>query len=341
MNKIRKILKAAAWLIGTPVILFLLFAILIYIPPFQQFAVNKAGGMLSESMGVKVEVGKVRLAFPLDLALHNTVAVETAGDTLLQVRAMRLGVQMLPLLKGRADIDELAIFDAEVDTRSFVSDVRVKGRVAELSASSHGVDWAKEFVRVDHVTLRGATLDIQLGDTAQPDTAVSRVAWIIEANRAEISDAKLRVRMPGDSLCLVAAMGKAQFRGGRFDLGRGSYALRSLLVSRSSVQYDLPFAPSMPRGIDPAHLSISNLGLSAEDALFTEAGVVRLDLRRLMFEEKSGIRLSSLSGKLEKDSLRLRLSGGKLLTPTSRLTVEANIDLSSFTPGKGARAKSR
>ena len=70
----RRILVAAGCIVATPIVLFLLLAILIYIPPVQNFAVRKVAAGLSESLGMSVGVERVRLAFPLDLAVHNVLA---------------------------------------------------------------------------------------------------------------------------------------------------------------------------------------------------------------------------------------------------------------------------
>ena len=51
----------------TPIFLLLLLFVLIYCPPVQKFAVDKAAEILSEEMGMEVTVENVNLKFPLDL----------------------------------------------------------------------------------------------------------------------------------------------------------------------------------------------------------------------------------------------------------------------------------
>ena len=71
----KRIVRIFAWIVLTPIALFLLLAILIYIPPVQQFAVDRAAQYLTKKTGVRFNVESVRLAFPLDLAIHNVTAV--------------------------------------------------------------------------------------------------------------------------------------------------------------------------------------------------------------------------------------------------------------------------
>ena len=55
------------WLLASPFILFALLILLLYLPPVQRFAVDKASKMASESTGLDITVGRLDLRFPLDL----------------------------------------------------------------------------------------------------------------------------------------------------------------------------------------------------------------------------------------------------------------------------------
>ena len=66
-NRSRRWLKWTGIVLASPVVLFLLLAILIYLPPVQDLVVRKVAQRLSASTGMTVKVEQVRLAFPLDL----------------------------------------------------------------------------------------------------------------------------------------------------------------------------------------------------------------------------------------------------------------------------------
>ena len=129
--KKKKTLKWLGVIIASPVVLFLLLAILIYIPPVQNFVVHKVAAVMSERMGMTFSIEKVRLAFPLDLSLHKVMAVER-GDTLLDAQHLRLNVRLMPLFEGRADVDGLELYGVKLDTKSYISDTHVKGCAEEL-----------------------------------------------------------------------------------------------------------------------------------------------------------------------------------------------------------------
>ena len=50
-----------------PIALVLLLSILLYIPPFQNFAVRKATEYAGKVTGMQIGIEQIRLSFPLDL----------------------------------------------------------------------------------------------------------------------------------------------------------------------------------------------------------------------------------------------------------------------------------
>lgn len=241
MNKkkaLRRTLKGICIATATPILLFLLLAVALYIPPLQNLIVHKTAARLSASTGTDIHIERVRLAFPLDLAVCGMKAVEAGGDTLLSARALRVEVALWPLFSGRADIEGFGLHDVTVDTKSYLPDVRVAGRFRELSAASHGVEWGTERVRIDRLLLDGADLRVALSDTARRDTASGTSAWVIDVARADIRRSAAALSLPGDTVRVSLRLGEAALRGGHFDTGRACYALKSLLVRDGAVSYD-------------------------------------------------------------------------------------------------------
>ena len=180
----KKVLKRfaglVAWLVGLPIGLFLLLATLLYIPPVQQFLVNRVAAGLSESLGMRITVDRVRLAFPLDLVAERVLATEQQ-DTLLAVRSLRLSIPVRPLLEGRADVDGFRLFQAKVNSKDLLPDTYVRGTVGELTASLHGVEWQRERIVLDEAHLSHAHLMVALSDTAAVDTTPSTGKWLIRS----------------------------------------------------------------------------------------------------------------------------------------------------------------
>lgn len=350
----RRTLKGLGLAIVIPIVLFLVLATALYIPPIQNFIVHKAASRISASTGLDVRIDRVRLAFPLDLAVHGVQALD-GTDTLLAVRALRLDVSLLPLFHGRADIDGVSLYGATVDTRSYVSDVRVRGRLQEFSAASHGVEWANGNVRIDHVLLSGADLSVALSDTARKDTASSASVWVINVKKADIRQSAVRLSMPGDTMRVSARLGEAALRDGLFDTRKAFYAMRSLLVARGQVEYEtakrfdrsIHEVPALPlpvagtrdavaaRPFDPNHISISGLGVQIDTLSYDSAGTLRMGVRRVALRERCGLEVNGLSGSVYMDSARLSLPALRLRTTHSHLDADVDIAWRALSEGKG------
>ena len=64
-------LKWGAGIVLTPVLLFIILAVLLYLPPVQNWLVQQVTQRASEQTGMDISVGRVRLAFPLDLCIKD------------------------------------------------------------------------------------------------------------------------------------------------------------------------------------------------------------------------------------------------------------------------------
>ena len=339
-NMKKPIKKALKWLgitVATPIALFLLLAILLYIPPVQNFAVHQVANYLSGNLGMDVRINKVRLAFPLDLAIHHMTAVEK-GDTLLNADRLRLNVKLMPLFEGRADVDGFELYGLVIDTKSYISDTRIKGHAGQLTAAAHGVDWEKELVNLDHARLHDADIYVTLSDTAKKDTTESKAKWNIAVKKVDIERSKVHLQMPGDSMRIYANLGRAALRGGAFDTGRNYYAVKTLQLQDCDVNYDIPYIKPVA-GIDPNHIAVKRLTLMLDTLSYNNEGVLRAGLRGLTLHEKCGLDVTRLSGSVYMDTTQLRLPALQLRTPASRIDADVAFDFKAFSAGKGGHCQ--
>lgn len=339
-NMKKTIKKALKWLgitVATPIALFLLLAILLYIPPVQNFAVHQVANYLSGNLGMDVRIDKVRLAFPLDLAVHHMTAIEK-GDTLLNADRLRLNVKLMPLFEGRADVDGFELYGLVIDTKSYISDTRIKGHAGQLTAAAHGVDWEKELVNLDHARLHDADIYVTLSDTAKKDTTESKAKWNIAVKKVDIERSKVHLQMPGDSMRIYANLGRAALRGGAFDTGRNYYAVKALQLQDCDVNYDIPYIKPVA-GIDPNHIAVKRLTLMLDTLSYNNEGVLRAGLRGLTLHEKCGLDVTRLSGSVYMDTTQLRLPALLLRTPASRIDADVAFDFKAFSAGKGGHCQ--
>lgn len=195
-NKLRKIGKVALWVVCTPIVLFLILALLVYLPPVQNFIVQRVCTHFSETTGVQFSVDNVRLAFPLDLNVNGVKAVQK-GDTLLNARTVRLNLEMLPLFHGQANVSGIELDVSRIDTKNYISNTRIKGVVGHLTAETKGVNWQKQDVHVQLAQLRNSDITVALADSALDDTTTTKSHWRIRVDEVSLENVKARVALAG------------------------------------------------------------------------------------------------------------------------------------------------
>lgn len=260
------------------------------------------------------------------------------GDTLLNADRLRLNVKLMPLFEGRADVDGFELYGLVIDTKSYISDTRIKGHAGQLTAAAHGVDWEKELVNLDHARLHDADIYVTLSDTAKKDTTESKAKWNIAVKKVDIERSKVHLQMPGDSMRIYANLGLAALRGGAFDTGRNYYAVKALQLQDCDVNYDIPYIKPVA-GIDPNHIAVKRLTLMLDTLSYNNEGVLRAGLRGLTLHEKCGLDVTRLSGSVYMDTTQLRLPALRLRTPASRIDADVAFDFKAFSAGKGGHCQ--
>ena len=331
MKKLLKWLGIAAL---TPILLVFILAVLIYLPPVQNWAVKKVAAIASEKTGMQITIEHVNLEFPLDLgiegfrALHPNDSIANLQDTIADVRKMVCDVRLLPLLKKRVVIDELSMTQAKINTNGFIGDLRIKGDLQEFWLSSKGIDLDKETVEVNGARLSEARLDIALSDTAAVDTTESTAKWIINADSVSILKSDFIVHLPGDTLNAQAYMGRAVARDVLADIGNNIYKVGSLDWNQGRLNYDNRFEPAVD-GLDYNHLALSDINLRVESIEYIEPNTSVI-IKDLKAKEKSGLEISHLSAKVTMDDKRLTIPQLKLKTPDTEIETELAMDFSTF-----------
>ena len=141
----KKTLKVLLAVVITPIALFLILTLLLYCPPVQKWAVEKAAQVASEKTGMRITVEQLRLSFPLDLRLQGLKALQPNDslpgktDTIADVRSLATHVQMLPLLSGRVEVDWLTFKGLRINTDQLIGDLRIKADLERLHLVSHRV----------------------------------------------------------------------------------------------------------------------------------------------------------------------------------------------------------
>lgn len=134
----------------TPIILVMLVAVLIYLPPVQDLIRTKAITFLQDKTGAHVELEHIHLRFPIGLTLEGFHMDDLQGDTLVHVGALKTSVSASSLFRqrivigsivlegGRANIhqDADSVFNFDFLTEAFATpDTVAKKEVVDTTAT--------------------------------------------------------------------------------------------------------------------------------------------------------------------------------------------------------------
>lgn len=319
----------------TPVLLFVILTVLLYLPPVQQWAVGKATAYASRETGMDISVGRIKLVFPLDLGVDDILVTQPSDslpqrrDTIADISRVVVDVRLWPLFSGNVVVDELEISRAAINTVGLVPSAHVRGTLGRLAMRSRGIDLGRGTVNIDDAELSDARVMVALNDTVAEDTTTSAALWKIVADRVTIERTDLVLLTPGDTIRLHAYMGRAEALRTSVDLATSAYGVGSLTLADGAVDYDMTMEPRAKDGLDANHVSLSRIAV-ALDSIYYCAPETRLNIRRFAMRERSGIEISDIVGEVRMDSVRLHLPRLVLRTPDSELEARVAMDLNAM-----------
>ena len=102
----KKALKWTALAVAIPILLIVLLAVLLYLPPVQNWAVKQVARVASEKTGMEITVEHVNLEFPLNLGVEGLRVLQPNDslpqqkDTVADVRKLLLSRYHLVIQNG-------------------------------------------------------------------------------------------------------------------------------------------------------------------------------------------------------------------------------------------------
>lgn len=314
-----------------PILLVLLTIFLLYIPPIQNFLRREATAYASEATGMQINVQRIDLRFPLKLLIRGVEVVQ-APDTILTLDQLSASVQLLPLFKGKAELDDVTLRGAKVNTANLMEGMRLSGVLGQFSLQSHGVDLSNEVAIINNVELRDTHLHFLLNDTTESpkDTTETTLNWKASLLKLQLQNVSFSMQMPTDTMRVAAHVGEATVNNVEADLKKQFYGLEHLFIGGTSVNYDT--GNSVPiSGFDPSHIAVRDIRLGIDSVSYQGMNMNAV-IREFSMNERSGLSIASLNGSVHTDSLQVRIPELRLLTPHSelKLTAQAFWDMTSL-----------
>lgn len=335
----RKWLKIALWVLLTPVILFILLMVLLYVPPVQNFIRKQATEIASEATGMDISVERIDLRFPLNLLVHGVLVVQPADtaapvqhpDTLLRLESLNVRVQALPLLKGRVEVDDVTLKEVSVNSSNLIEGIQIRGTLGKFFLESHGIDLKKENAVLNNIELSDTRVQVILADTTETpkDTTETVLNWNVALHKLKLKNVAVDLLMPLDSMRLGTRLGDVEIVDATADLKHQFYGLKKFLLSGASVHYDTgrqapadSIATTPVEGFDASHIALRDIRLGIDSVMYYGRRMNAV-IRECSMNERSGLSITSLTGRVFADSTVIRVPSLKLLTPHSEMNLTA------------------
>lgn len=315
----------------TPIILFVILMILLYVPPVQNFIRKQATAIASDATGMNISVERIDLRFPLNLLVRGVQVVQPGSDTtdiqhpdtLLNLGSLNVRVQAWPLLKGRVEVDDITLQRVAVNSSGLLEGMRIKGTLGRFFLASHGIDLNKEDAVLNRVELSDTHVQVMLADTTETpeDTTETALNWRVALHNLKLKNVSVDLQMPLDSMSLAATIGDASIEDAEADLKRQFYGWRKFALTGTSVNYDTGTAVPA-EGFDASHIALRDIRIGI-DSVMTCGRDMNAVIREFSMYDRSGLTVTSLTGRLFADSAVIRVPYLQLKTPHSEMNLTA------------------
>ncbi|MCD7938432.1 MAG: translocation/assembly module TamB domain-containing protein [Tannerellaceae bacterium] len=325
----RKVLKWVGIICLIPVLLVLLLAILLYIPPVQKFVINKAIGYANSATGMEIAAERIRIGFPLKLDVSGVQVILPPADTLLTARSLSAHIKPLPLLKKQVEFSGFDLESVTLNTDTLIDGVWIKGSFAKLDLDIDVVKLKEEQVLVHGVNLSDANVQVVVSEAKNEKDSTSNPAnWIIKLDRIDLTRVTFGMQIPASDLRMTAFVDQANLNNGNVDLFTSEYTADEFTLSNSSFMYDANTL-SPTAGLDPQHIGLSDLNVRISSLAYKETDI-DANIEELRVKERSGLAITSLNGKIHSDSTTIEIPDLQLQTTASRLRLMASLPWSAF-----------
>lgn len=166
-------------------------------------------------------------------------------------------------------------------------------------------------------------VQVMLADTTETpeDTTETALNWRVALHNLKLKNVSVDLQMPLDSMSLAATIGDASIEDAKADLKRQFYGWRKFALTGTSVNYDTGTAVPA-EGFDASHIALRDIRIGI-DSVMTCGRDMNAVIREFSMYDRSGLTVTSLTGRLFADSAVIRVPYLQLKTPHSEMNLTA------------------
>ncbi|MCD8386474.1 MAG: translocation/assembly module TamB [Bacteroidales bacterium] len=283
--------------------------------------------------GVEVQLDRLRLTYPLNLALDNVRLIDK-GDTLIAAHAIRADVELWPLLKGHVGVNNLDLTRARFQLGNADSLLQMVITADTLSIAPATVKISPLDINLERGRIAGALVDMIIRpdtSTVKPPATVT-TPLNIHVGQLDLSDFTYRMNLMPTIDSLGVTVGQGTLDKGEIDLIKQTVAIKSFTGKRLAAAYiapdsaeilTTPVVPVDTAKTEPWTVTVDSIHFTNSKGLYTTRGIVPepgLDfayiegydmdlLVRNFYNQETTIRLPIELSATERCGVTLRASG--------------------------------
>ena len=298
------LLRAILMIIGLPVVIISILFTLLYLPPVQRTIVEKACKEIGSKSGFDVEIGSISLSFPLKLKATD-FRISRNDSTYFQGESIDADISLLPLFKGKVEINYLSLEELDLNTRDMLPEYRVDGKVGHARVVVRNADLASSVADIRQLYIAHSDINITLADTTVNEES-ELPQWTINLHSGRIKECNIGIDIPHDTLAAGMHIDELQLNKGTLDIAAMGFGVRSLALENSGIWYDKGTGTAQDAPLD--HIRLSGIAFNAEELKYTSPEDIKASITHLSLEQPGGFAITDAAADFTsgKDSIMLQ-----------------------------------
>lgn len=238
---LRIVVRTLMWI----VIVVLLIPVLLYIPTVQTFVKNIACREVYKSTGMKVDIERFRLSFPVDVNLDGVTVLYAGGDTMVRARQVVADVKLLPLLRLDVKVKRLQLIEGYYKMVSPDSSMIMKIAAGYLDVDDKSsANIALSEINLNKALIKDGSLSLYMDVWKQKPTPQDSTStpFLIKGNDITLENFDFAMSMLPTIDTLQMHTDRLRLLSGIVDLRTNNITARSLKVSEGNFRYIAPTA---------------------------------------------------------------------------------------------------
>ena len=191
---VRKGLKILLWIVGGIFTLLILIAVLIQLPPVQNFAKDKAVSFLEGKIKTPVRLEHISIVFPKEVVLEGIYLEDQSKDTLLSAGRIGVDISLFKLISSEVEISSFELKDAVAKISKNKDSVFNFDYIVQAFASNEPKDPNATPMKISVSKVKLDNVKFKFDDaTSKNDIAVGLIHFDTKFNKFDLDNMKFDI----------------------------------------------------------------------------------------------------------------------------------------------------